>query len=141
MQNFVLQKNNSYLSCLHFGQLYQSSIPTSRYLASPLIYSSHSVHKVHNLHQPGRKLGRLGHLGLLGPNCPSFPGPSFPFSPMVKLENSDLSDEIVRLFLRPNYRISPMHQKKTRTRWNSKTRTSRTKKSKFPVCPNCCIPS
>ena len=59
--------------------------------------------------RPGRKLGRLGHLGLLGPNCPSFLGSSFPFSPMFKLENSDLLDEIVRLLLRPNYRISPMH--------------------------------
>ena len=84
-------------------------------------------------HWPGRKLGRLRHLG---PNCPSFPGPSFPFSPMLKLENSDLSDEVVRLFHCPNYRISPMHWKKTRTCWNSKKRTSRTKRSDFSLCPN-----
>ena len=86
--------------------------------------------------RPGRKLGRLGHLGLLEPNCPSFLGPSFPVSLMFKLENLDLSDEIVRLFLCPNYRSSYMRQKKTRTCWNSKTRTSRTKRPKFPLCPN-----
>ena len=56
--------------------------------------------------RPGQK---LGHLGLPGPNCPSFPGPSFPFSPMFKLENLHLLDEVVRLFLCPNYQISPMH--------------------------------
>ena len=86
---------------------------------------------------PGQKLGRLGNLRLLEPtNGPSFPSPSFPVCPMFKLESSDFSDEVVRLFLCQNYRISPMLWKKTRTCRNSKTRTSPTKWPKFPLCPN-----